>query len=184
MSNYNIANRYAVALMALAEDKKIVQQVSKDVELIYLALKNSKELRAALASPVIKQEMKDKVLSEVFKSKISHDSMNFIKFVVEKNREDMLYQISGRFLEVLDIKQGIVNAEVSSSNELLDTQKTKIKDKLENLTGKKVRLTFSLDNRLIGGFLIKIDDTVIDASIKRQLELLKESFKSGGVDLN
>lgn len=184
MSDLNIANRYATALIELAEEKKIFEAVSEDVDLIYNTLKSSRELRVVLESPVIKRENKHSVLSSIFSNRISKDSMNFISFIVEKQREDLLYNIMQRFLKMRDERLGIVDAEVVSSIELIDEHKIKIEKKLQEYTGKKVRISFSLDKELIGGFKVRIEDTIIDASLKHQLANLKEQFLKGNTSLN
>jgi len=184
MSDLNIANRYATALIELAEEKNSFESVSADVQLVFNTLKTSRDLRVVLDSPVIKRENKFSVLSEIFSGKISADSMNFLEFIVHKQRENLLYMIMQRFLSMNDIKQGIVNAEVKSSVEFVDEHKSKLQKKLEEFTGKKVRISFSLDKELIGGFTVRIDDTIIDASLKHQLELLKEQFLKGNTSLN
>lgn len=184
MSDLNIANRYATALADLAEEKKSFDTIASDIELVYNTLKASRDLRTMLDSPVIKHEIKLSVLKEIFTSRISKDSLNFLEFIIDKQRENLLFQIMQRFLRMRDERMGIVNAEVTSSVELPDDQKIKLEQKLEKFTGKKVKISFSLDKELIGGFTVRINDTIIDASLKHQLEILKEQFLKGNNSLN
>lgn len=184
MSNLNIANRYANALMQLAEDKNAFDSVSADVELVYNTLKSSRELQVALSSPVISQKDKKSILTQVFENRISPESMEFIQFVVQKNREDLIFNIASSFLILRDKKMGIVNAEVISSYQLNDEQKNKLKSKIEEITRKKVRLTYSVRESIIGGFMIRIEDTIYDASIKHRLEALREKLLKGDLSLN
>lgn len=176
MSSYNVSTRYAKALIDTSVEKNSFEQVSNDVQLIFDSLKGSRELRSVLLSPIIKEEKKVAILDEIFKSKISNEIMNFLKFIVEKNREDLLVDILRRYIDLKNEKLGIVEVDVISGYEMTDDQKMKLGAKLEERTGKKVVLNYSLDEDLIGGFKLKLKDTVIDASVKYQLEKLKKSF--------
>lgn len=176
MGNLNISTRYANALMRLASDKNLFEEISADVDLVYNTFRGSRELQVFLKSPVIKSENKVDVLAGLFKGKISPDTLAFLEFIVKKNREELIYLIVQQYIHLRDEKLGRTNAQVVSVLELNDEQKEKLKNRLEELTKKKVRLTFSTDSRLVGGFIVRIGDTVLDASLKRQLELLREQF--------
>jgi F-type H+-transporting ATPase subunit delta len=176
MSVYRISYRYANSLLLLSEEKKILNKVFEDAELIFGTLAHSKELRAILKNPVLKPKNKKELLKKIFENKISSESNSFMDFVIDKNREDILFDIYKEFLNLRDIKEGIIRAHVKSAVDLSDSLKKKIETKLTEKTSKKVKADFSLDNNLIGGFVIKVDDTVIDSSVKRQLELLRKKF--------
>jgi len=162
--------------LLLAEEKKVLKTISIDGELIYNTLFNSKELRGVLKSPVIKLNIKKSVLNKVFDNKISPETMSFLDFVVEKNREDILLEIFKEFLLLVNKINNVLNTKVVSAVVLNDETKHNIIDKFENRTGKSIKVNYSLDPELIGGFIIKIEDTVYDASIKNQLQLLRKKF--------
>ncbi|MDP3441318.1 MAG: ATP synthase F1 subunit delta [Ignavibacteria bacterium] len=176
MSVYRISYRYANSLFQLAVEKKIFDKVSSDVALCFRTLSNSKELRAVLKSPVVKTVDKKSILSQVFKGKVSHDVLTFLEFVIEKGREDILFEILKEFLVLCDKKNGIVRAKVSSAVELSEKSKKEILSKFSVKTNKNIEADFSINESLIGGFTIKINDTIYDASIKQQLRNLKKKF--------
>ena len=176
MSSYNIATRYANALMELAAEKSILKQVAEDMELVFNGIVYSKELRTILKSPVIKTEKKEVILNEIFKNKISDVSTKFIQFVVKKNREDQIYNILKRFRDLYFIKVNRVEAQVTSSVELSGSQKNQLQSSLEQYTQKNVASVYSTDESLIGGFIVKINDTVLDASVKQQLNKLRKKL--------
>jgi F-type H+-transporting ATPase subunit delta len=184
MAETKVSIRYANSLLDLTSEKNNLEVISKDMELIYTAIDSSKELKRLLESPVVKSEMKQSILSEIFKNKISADSLNFIKFVVDKNREDILDSIIKKFLELRDEKLGLVRVEVKTSFDFTDEQKEKLRKRLENILNKKAHLSFIIDKTIVGGFIAKVGDTVFDASIKHQLELLRKEFLQGSVQLN
>jgi len=176
MSNYNISTRYANALMNFAEENNNLEQVSLDMELVSKTLEQSKELRAVLRSPIISENKKVLILKGIFEGKIGSDSENFFQFVVGKNRAEILLDILLRFNELYNLKKGRVKAAVTSSIELSENQKKEFIKSLEKFTNKEVIGKFLLDESIIGGFVIKIDDTVVDSSIKNQLKNLRNKF--------
>ena len=176
MSEFNITSRYALALMEQAGEKGNEKKVSDDVELIFNTLKASKDLRNVLSNPVIKESKKKEILKALFSGKINPDTANFLNFVVDKGREEFLTAILDRFLTVRREKLGIVKIDVSSSVELSSSQKTTLSERFTTYTGKNVIMNYRIDESIIGGFIAKINDTVIDASVQNQLKLLKKSL--------
>ena len=85
-------------------------------------------------------------------------------------------------LVLQDDRQGIVNVVVRSASDFTAEQSGTLRNRLESYTRKQVRITFSLDKQLKGGFVARVGDTVFDGSIKRQLELLRQRFAGGGVN--
>ncbi len=176
MSEFNITSRYALALMEQAGEKGNEKQVSDDVELLFNTLKASKDLRNVLSNPVFKESKKKEILKALFSGKIGPDTANFLNFVVDKGREEFLTAILDRFLTVRREKLGIVKIDVSSSVELSSSQKTTLSERFTTYTGKNVIMNYRIDGSIIGGFIAKINDTVIDASVQNQLKLLKKSL--------
>ena len=176
MSNYNISTRYANALLNLAEENNNLEQISLDVELVSKTFEQSKDLRAVLRNPIISEIKKVSILKEIFEGKIGSDSENFFQFVVSKNRAEILSDILLRFNDLYNLKKGRVEATVTSSIELSEDQKKEFIESLEKYTSKEVIGKFQLDESIIGGFVIKIDDTVVDSSIKNQLKNLRKKF--------
>lgn len=174
MSVYSITNRYAKALLRQAEETNQFEPVANDMLQIYETLESSKELRIALESPVINEEKKNIILKEIFGSLICKETANFLEFLIRKNREDLLFEISKHFLEMKDEKLNIVHATVTSAIDLSDTEKDLFKNKLEEYSNKNVRLDFKIDSGIIGGFVVRMKDKMLDASIIHQLDVLRK----------
>lgn len=176
MSVFRISYRYANSLFLLAEEKNLLKKFSDDAELILNTIKKSKELKAVLKSPVVKSLDKKSILGKLFSDKITKDMSDFLNFCVEKNREDLITDIMTEFLNLRDQKNGILRTEVISAIELSDELKSNFVQKLEKQTNKTVHSNFILDSKIIGGFIIRIKDLVIDASVEHQLKLLKKKL--------
>ncbi|MBZ0178510.1 MAG: ATP synthase F1 subunit delta [Melioribacteraceae bacterium] len=184
MSRFAVSTRYAVSLLDDSVKKNLLDKVSADIELVYSTFAGSKELRRVMANPIIRFEKKKNILSDLFSGKVSDEVMNFLFMILNKGREDFYFDITGRFIELKNRKEGIVNVLVKSAVELDNSQKEKIINKLEVFTNKKVKAEFKIDSSIIGGFIARIGDTVIDASIFHQLERLKNTFISESINLN
>ena len=184
MSEYKVSRRYATSLLESAIEKNMLDSIARDIELVVSTLDANRQLILALSNPVIKSNLKLKVLEEIFKSRVNSDTMNFLGFLVEKNREDLLDTISKIFLELRDEHLGIVNVEVTSVAAFSDEQSEQLRSNLEKFLNKKVRFSFKINKEIIGGFVAKVNDTVFDASMIHQLELLKTQFLKGGASLN
>lgn len=184
MSEYKVSRRYAISLLESAVEKKNLDSVSKDVELIVSTLDANRQVGHVLSSPVIKPHVKLAIIDEIFKARVTAETIEFLHFLVDKNREDLLENILRLFLELRDEKMGIVNVEIKSAVQLNDAQVEELKSKFEKYLSKKVRFNFLIDDNMLGGFVAKVGDTVFDASLRHQLELLKKQFLKGGASLN
>jgi F-type H+-transporting ATPase subunit delta len=184
MSDFKVSHRYATSLLQSAVEKKNLEAVSADIQLIVNILDQNRQLQLMLENPVIRPELKLSVLKEIFEKRISKDSLNFIEFIVSRKRENILPAIGKRFLELHDEHLGIANVSVATSTEFTDGQKKILQSRLESILKKKVKLNFKIDLNLVGGFIAKVGDTLYDASIKHQLDLLRKQFLTGEFSLN
>lgn len=176
MSEFVISSRYANALIQIAEEKNSFEKVVEDIIVVKETLAASKELRNVLESPIIPNSKKSAIISDIFNSNVGEIVVNYLQFINNKGRVGNLFDIANRFLELSDYKVGRVNIDISSAIELDETQKTNIVKKLEEITNKKVLPKFNVDPSIIGGFKARFKDTVIDATVQHQLELLKKKF--------
>jgi F-type H+-transporting ATPase subunit delta len=184
MIDYKVSLRYATSLLDSAIEKNNLEPVANDMELVFNTLEGNKGLTIMLKSPVIKPQIKSSILSDIFKTRITEESLSFLFFLIDKKREDLLVIIAKKFLELKDEYLGIVNIEITSAFDFNEDQKEQIKKKFEDNLKKIIRLNFITDNNLIGGFVARAADTMYDASIKHQLELLRKQFFIGTVSLN
>ena len=176
MSSYRVARRYAEAAMDLAEEQKSSDRLASDFELIQRALRESRDFAAFVKSPVISKEKKRAVLADLFQSKVGALAFDFLNLLIEKGREDVLGPIIEECMRLRDERLGIVSLELSAATLLTGDQQQMIVKRFEGITQKKVRLVFSVDKQIKGGFVARVGDTVYDSSIQRQLELLRECF--------
>jgi F-type H+-transporting ATPase subunit delta len=179
MSAYRVARRYAEAALELAEEQKQGERLAGDLELIQKAMKESVELQSFLKSPVISKEKKRAVLAALFEAKVGTLAFDFLNLLVEKGREDVLDSILVEYFKMRDDQLGIMTLELRAAVDLTKDQQKNIAKRFEEMTRKKIRVVFSIDKQLKGGFVARVGDTVYNGSVSRQLELLRDRFAEG-----
>jgi F-type H+-transporting ATPase subunit delta len=184
MVSLKVSNRYALSLLSIALEKNMLDTFYNDVRFLINTFNESDELQRVVESPVIRPEVKISILDEIFSQKIDKETINFIHFIIEKRREEILFAVAKRFVELRNDHLGIVELFVRTAFELNDDQKEILKGRFEQILKKKTIMNFLVDNNLIGGFVAQVGDTVYDASMKHQLELLKKEFIQGSLSLN
>lgn len=170
------ARRYAKALLQSALEQDKLGRVEKDIRFIHQTIDDSNELKVFLNSPLIKSEDKLKALTSIFGKHISKETMDLLRLLSEKRRENILKDICTGFIDLYNEHMGIIRVDVTSAYELGEKQKSALRDELAQKTGKKVEMDITVNQNLIGGLVVKIGDTVIDGSVKHKIRMLKNQF--------
>ncbi|MBL7960777.1 ATP synthase F1 subunit delta [bacterium] len=176
MKNKKTAHRYANALLGMANDKKLLDRIYNDVLHIHSIIGQSADFNTFLKNPIITTIQKKNTFKALFEKTLSKETLDFIFVLCTKGREDILDEVIVDFMALHDEQKGIIKAEVVSVVDLDSKQIEVLTGKLAAFSGKSPRLSFRKDPQLIGGFLVRLGDTVIDGSVKRQLERLREQF--------
>ncbi len=165
-----ILERYAQALLSIAQSSNVVDQVGQDINSILNALKESQDLRDFLASPIFNADDKKAVLNRILGDNVHPYTRNFLLLLVDRRRIVLLAGICKEFQALLRKLNQTVLAEVTTVRELTDDQKRSLQEKVAAMTGARhVELETKLDPDLIGGIIIKIGSQIIDASLRGQL---------------
>ena len=179
MSETTVATRYAKSIIDLAEEKKVLEEIKKDMELFAQTLRANHELQAVLANPIVGHAKKIRILEAVFGDKINKVTDSFFKIMVNKSRAEILYATSKEFINQYNIIKHIDRAYVVSATPLSEENKKKIIAELKAATGGSIELHTKVDESLIGGFVLTIGDRQVDTSISSSLNRLKQDFAHG-----
>ena len=171
-----VAKRYSKALFQLGDEENKLDQLEKDFKQIEDLLKESKEFKTFIANPLISEIEKAKIMAELFKDKLSATGYNFLQLLTNKKRSSVLPDVIEQFHLMLLRHRNILKGELVSVVDLSDTQVEQIKANIEKMTGKSVLFEKSLDPSIIGGFIVKVEDIIIDNSIRFQLNKLREQL--------
>lgn len=179
-----IARRYSNALYGDALATKKLDKISSDAAVILDAVNNSRELELFFKSQIIDKTKKEEIVKAIFGKKVDSLSLNFLLLLIERGREEFVKEILDDYQNLENQKNGIVKVEITTAVELSNDEQESLRKKIDEYTGLKSKAVYKLDRGLIGGFVVKVKDVILDASIKRQLELLKKKFKEGEIILN
>jgi F-type H+-transporting ATPase subunit delta len=174
-----VANRYSKALFEMALGQNKLDVVEKDMNGIRSLLDDSTDFRQLVENPLIQARSKERLLGELFEGRVDALTRNFLVLLTQKKRTENLPEIIVRFFQRVDQHRGVVKGEIYSAHPLSEDQVAKIRTRMDGLTGKKVELDSKVDADLIGGFVVKLNDTVYDLSVKGHLDRLREQLVFG-----
>jgi F-type H+-transporting ATPase subunit delta len=174
MSVETIARRYAGALADVVMKSGNVDTVLSELRDWESMIVGNTDLHTAFANPAIAHMSKEKLLGELIsRSNPSRTTANFLKVLLRNSRLTELPEINEKFSSVLDERRGVTSASVTSARELTEEEKAELKENLQKMTGKEVKLQFEIDKNVIGGAVTRLGSVVYDGSVKTQLETLK-----------
>lgn len=182
MHSTKAARRYATALLEVAKERNELEEILSDITLIQNTLEGSSELGTFLKSPIIKFDDKTAVLKELFFDDLQDPTRLFLKLLARKDRINVLQNVTEAFIAKYKENAGIITVEVFVAEELNDEQRKSLHHTLEEKTQKKVDLSITLDESLKGGMAVRIDDTVIDGTVKHKLAKLEETLLATAVE--
>lgn len=177
MLNPRLAGRYAKSLLGLAIERGQLEQVYKDMQYLQAVTKINQDFVIVLRSPVINPDKKEAILGAVTKGNISELTDAFIRLLLRKGRETNLPEITGAFIDQYKTNQQIFTVKLTTATPVSDEVKREIVDKVKSESNmKNIELTTEVDESLIGGFVLQIGDTLVDASIAYDLNAIRKQF--------
>jgi F-type H+-transporting ATPase subunit delta len=177
MSVRTSATRYAKALLQVAIEESDPSTIEQDLASVARAMAASAELRRALTSPGIPQQIRGNVVAALTsKMGVQPPVAKLLKMLADRGRLDLVPMMNEVYRERLLAHRNIVRATVTSAAPL-DAEKTeRLEASLGGMTGKKVQLDTAVDPSIIGGVVTRIGSTVYDGSIRTQLQKMKQQL--------
>jgi len=177
MLNPRLAGRYAKSLIDLAKEQNQLETVYKDMLLMQSFLAQSRDLVSILKSPVIASDRKEGILNTLTKDKVSEVTAGFNRLLIRKGRESVLPQIVEAFIAQYKAFKEIYLVKLTTAAPVSEKIKQDIINQVKQQTNMQhIELTAEVDSSLIGGFLLQIGDTLVDASISYDLNAIKKQF--------
>ena len=175
MSDIRVASRYAKSLIELAKEQGILEDVHADMELFATVCQQNRELVGMLKSPIVRGDQKCQILEKAF---VGFHALSrlFVDTVVKKGREAFLPLIAKEFNAMYNELNNVASAVVTTATKLDADTLAEIRQVLESRTGKKIDMTTQIDPSLIGGFVVRMDDKLYDASIVNKLRKIKKEL--------
>jgi F-type H+-transporting ATPase subunit delta len=174
----SVTNTYARALAdAVFSGHHDPAKTFEEAQAVAELVAGSQELRAVWETPSITAEQKRAVLDAIVaRQGISSTVRNFVAVLIDHRRINFLGPIVKQFELEVNQRLGFVEAEITSARELNQADRSNLEARMEELTGKRVRPHYSLDESILGGAVVKIGSTIYDGSVEGQLERIRQAL--------
>ena len=181
----DIARGYAESLYGLARLEEVTDVLSDQLFDIKKGIAASADLRNFLDDATIPAAEKKKALGEIISAKVSPLLRNCVDTLIDMNRADLIQEVAETYITFVEEQKNKIIAEVTSVVELTPGEREKLTVELGKATGKNVSVKTVVDESVLGGLVIRIEDKVIDLSLRKKLNDLRGSLREGpklGVD--
>lgn len=169
-----IAARYAKALLDAADEQKALDKVTDNINALQRVYLEVPELNRFFSNPVIPTEEKKAVVEKQFQSNLHAITANLLNLLVENDRISLLPELITLYLELIQQREGIAQAEVIVPVPLKDKQEKALRSTLEKIFGyRQVEINSKVDPSILAGAIVKIGDKIIDGSYHGKLEMLR-----------
>jgi F-type H+-transporting ATPase subunit delta len=178
MSLKGVAARYVEALVELAQEQNKLEQIKKEVDLFRI-LSENKEFFNLLKSPIIPNSKKETIVRELLAGRVDEMSLRFMLLLIKKERGALLPEIVSGFQETYMEILGISKMRIISGEKIGQESVDKLVSKLKEagMVKEKVEVEQELNDAVIGGFAVVVDDYLYNATVNKQLLDLKRDFK-------
>ena len=176
-SQQNVAQRYASALFNLAKESGREEKVFQELRSLDEELSNETDIQNFLISPVVPTAQKLEALKKSLNaSSASEETKNFTALLVEKERYSLFSFIVEAYQNIIDDKNGVTRGVVRSASVLDPAERSQLEKTVEKATGKKVILSYTEDEQIIGGLVAQVGSYTFDDSLLSHLNRLKEDI--------
>jgi F-type H+-transporting ATPase subunit delta len=179
MLNPRLASRYAKSLIDLSLEKGQLEQSFKDMKWLNDVCKSNRDFVNVLRSPVIKPDVKKKVIAAVTDGRVGELTGAFIKLLITKGRESTLPEILTAFIASYKAHKNIQIVKLTSAAPLSDAVKEAIIEQVKKSSGfQQIEIEEKVDASLIGGFVLQAGDKLVDASVLYDLKNIAKQFEN------
>ena len=176
-----LAGRYATALFELASADKQLDQVARDLLRLDAMIKASDDLERLIRSPIISRHDQGRALATILKeSGMCKLTLNFVGTVAKNRRLFSISEIISAYNSLLAYHLGKSTAEIVTAITLTDKQITQISKSLKKAIGSDVAIKAKVDEKVLGGLIIKIGSKMVDGSLRTKLQQLRFAMKGIG----
>lgn len=165
MKNKKLAHRYASALYDFAAESNSTSDIYKDILILKNVFLENTELRKVIESPILVNLKKKDIFDNIFQEHLSKTAFEFFHLIVLKRREPEMLDIFDEFLKIYYQENNIKEATIISAHELSDEMKQHLTTILEEKNQSSFIIHYKVDENIIGGVIIKVEDFLFDASI-------------------
>jgi F-type H+-transporting ATPase subunit delta len=182
-STSGLAERYAMAILALADDKRqqdpgALDRIAGDLETLFNLWRDDADFRAFVADPRLDAAAQRRgAFALMERAGVGEEVRNLVGVLINNRRLGNLPSVAAAFGALLAARRGQQSAEVTSAHPLTDTQRAQIAARLTEAGYSNVKLIERVDNSILGGLIVRIGSRLYDNSIKSKLQRLQYAMK-------
>lgn len=169
---------YANGILELAKAEGELERVESELFTIAQALDGSPELRSTLTDPQLPMEKKQALVDDLIGGRASSLSVDLVQLIVSQGRASELSDIARAVVEAAAASRDKAVAEVRSAVPLDEETIERLTVALGRATGKSVEVKVVVDESVIGGIVARVGDIVIDGSLARRVDSLRQAVES------
>lgn len=169
---------YGAAIFELAKAEDQVERVEGELQAVAQAMASNSELRSTLTDPQLPYDRKQGIIDDLLGGRASSLTVGLVQLIVSQGRASELPAITRSFIEASAASRDKAVAEVRTAVPLDDATVERLVKALGEATGKTVEVKVIVDPSVIGGVVARIGDTVIDGSISRKVDSLRQAVKA------
>jgi F-type H+-transporting ATPase subunit delta len=169
---------YANSLLELAEEQNQAAPIGEELNQIGEILDQNPTFVEFLGDPGISHEERERTLAGIFGGKLNPLLWNFLGVLNLKRRMNLLGQIITAYDDLLDEKYGKIEVDVTTAHTLSADDLENVRQRVSTALKKDAVIHQYVDESIIGGMLLRVQDQLIDASVRSQLEKIKQSMLS------
>jgi len=173
MRQSTIARNYAEALLELAKRAKDLRGWGTLIQSIAEAMQRDQKLRAFLQTPRVDAASKNEVLRKALSDRAPSRFVRFVESVVTHRRQMLIPEIAQEYMDLVDLAENRMHANVTVAREADEKTRNVIADRLSRVFNKTVVPHLTVDDRILGGVVVRVGDTVMDGSVRRKLGALR-----------
>jgi F-type H+-transporting ATPase subunit delta len=180
MKGNRAINRYAGAILGLAQEMGKLEEVKRDMDLIIAVAQESRDFRNFVQSPIVNADQKSKTIHALFDNRLSELSVKFIDLLVNRSRESLIIEIAETFVDRYKVLNRIATAVVTTASPLDDETRKSLIKQAENLSREAdhIDLIEKVDPEIIGGFIFEMNNRKYNASVLGNLNRLRKEFEA------
>ena len=171
-----VARRYANALFNAAKQSQALDRVQNDLGELKSLCETHQSFKGVWFSPRIPVVQKSKLVADLFKSSIDPVSLAFLGLLVDKRREDILPVMADEVRRLVDAEGKVIRAHATFAVHPSEPQLAAITASLQSRTGQTIKLTHDVNADIIGGVVVRLNDDIIDGSVRGSLERMRVSM--------
>ncbi len=176
-----VSKRYASALFEAGLELNKIKEFNEELDFIKRILEEEPQLLQILKHPKINKDEKKDLMNKLFKNKTSEEIINFVYVLIDKRRDNHILEIADYYKELFNEHENIMKVTAITAVPMDKNDQEKLSFVLSNKLNKNIELTNEVDNTILGGVLLKVENKLMDGTLKGQLESIGRVIKGASL---